>query len=312
MQKYIKKIKNILLNNNYNYINEINELHQSIIYDKNNIIVFLLKDLGDFICLTPFLKALRKKQNNAYITFVCYKKIYPLVEYCPYINRIICIDDYLNITNYTIDNKFLLSLLPLIKILLNNGSIKIAFHPYWIDYNQLVNIIMFLSGAKERIAFAENDYQRYLSDKNFDNYICNDINFITSRLNTPLNIIHTIDRNLYMLENYYNCKIQENLELWITNNDYIELNKSKINIIIGIGGSSQSKKYPIKKWEKVLTTIYEKYNNINFIIIGDKNDESINLSFVINYVNKLSLRQIISVISQSNLYIGHDTNVLYN
>lgn len=304
MNTYINKLISILENNS-NFINKIKGLHKTIIYDKNNITVFLLKDLGDFICLTPFLKALRKKEKDAYITFVCYKKIYPLVEYCPYINRIICIDNYLNITDYNINNNFLLSLIPLIKVLLDQGSIKIAFHPYWIDYNQLVNVIMFLTGTKERIAFAENDYQRYLSDKNFDNYICNDVNFITRRLNTPLNIVHTIDRNLYMLEAFYNCKCRENLELWINKDDYIKLNKTKFNIIIGIGGSSNSKKYPNKKWEKIINSLNT--NNIHFIIVGGKNDEKINLPFVTNYVNKLSIRQIISVISQSNLYVGHDT-----
>ena len=302
--EYILELKNYLKNN----LN-INILHKQINYDKNNIVIICLKELGDVICLTSFLKILRYQEKNTNIIFICYKYTYPIIELCPYINKVIYIDEYIKDINYNTNNNELIHLLPLIENILADGFIKLAINTVWSDFNQLTNIINFLSGAKKRIAFAENDYQQYLKDKNFTNYKEENTNYLTDILHTPFNIIHTIDRYMYILEYIYNKKFNENLELWINKNDHININKNKINICIGLGASSNSKKYPIQKWINVLTSIYKQNNNIHFYLLGGKNDELseqvINkLSFCTNYINKLTIRQNISIISQCNLYIG--------
>ena len=120
----------------------------------------------------------------------------------------------------------------------------------------------------------------------------------------PINIIHEVDRNNYIIEYLFNSVNNYDLEVFITNNDHINVDKNKINICIGLGGSSLSKHYSYKK----LLNIFKYFPDINFLLLGTSKDI---INYIpnncIDYIGKLSLRQTISIISQCDLYLGNDT-----
>jgi len=212
---------NLLSNNN------IDELHKQIQYDKNNILIVQLRGLGDFICVTPVLKALHNLEPNVNIIFLCYNDIKDLVEDYPYINKVISINDYLKDTdlkNINLKNIDYLKLIPLIKEILYTGFINKAIN-ISSDLNELANIILYLSAAKNRIA--EKIFinaQSNIVDESVNNKLLTDI------LDIP--DMHTIDKNMYFLNYLYNQNFYPKLEWLINKKDYINIEKK---IIFSIG-----------------------------------------------------------------------------
>lgn len=278
--------------------NDIDELHKQIQYEKNNILIIQLRGLGDFICVTPVLKTLHDLEPDANIIFLCYTDIKDLIEDYPYIDKVIFINDY--IKNIDLKNINYLKLLPLIEELLYNGFINMAIN-ISSDLHELANIILYLSAAKIRIA---------------NNAVSNDINcelinrnLLTDILNIPN--MHMIDKNMYFLEYLYKTKFHPELEWIINDKDFINIKEKIIfligsilygstNICIGTGAASPSRRYSY--YYKLITELNKIYNHIYFHIIGD---EKINLPNCINY--DVTIKQVISIISQCDLYIGNDT-----
>ena len=84
---------------------------------------------------------------------------------------------------------------------------------------------------------------------------------------------------------------------------------SKIKIILDIGGSKPTKRYPIESYIDAMSSI-----DANFIIVGGKNDifdgqkiES-EIDNCINLAGQLSLDETAAVMSKCDLYIGNDTS----
>lgn len=212
--EYINKLQN---NEN------IDELHKQIKYEKNNILIIQLRGLGDFICVTPVLRTLYYLEPGANIIFLCYNNIKDLIEDYPYINKTIFIDEYMK--DIDLKNINYLKLIPLIKEILYNGFINKAIN-ISSDRNELANDILYLSGAKIRIA-----------EKIFINAISSIVNekltnrkALTDLLDVPNK--HTIDKNMYFLKYLYNKNFYPKLEWIINSKDYINIEEK---IIFSIG-----------------------------------------------------------------------------
>lgn len=226
----------------------------------NNILIILARGIGDFICTTSFLKHLSKLNPDSNIIFICYDVIKLLVESCPYINKAIYINDY--------DDD-----VALMNEILSTGSIKLAIN-LGCSNNSLANKIMYLSAAKRRVAFEKDDFVELIK--------------------TPDNILHIVDKYLYVLEYLYNKKFD--IDPWELTDEKINIDTNKINVSIGTGGTNSSKKYPY--YAKVISA----FPDIVFHILGE---EKINLPNCINY--DINIKQVISIIKQSNLLVSNDT-----
>ena len=125
-------------------------------------------------------------------------------------------------------------------------------------------------------------------------------------------------RKFYILEQLGYKISSYKLELWLDKDDYYPIPND--SIILGIGGSLKCKKYPVELLAQACIEINKLYK-YTFIIIGgsSEQDDSVKLENIfrdndisyINLTNKLTIRQTISVIGQSKLYIGNDTGVLH-
>ena len=141
---------------------------------------------------------------------------------------------------------------------------------------------------------------------------------LTKQVFHPLDMYNDTYRKFYILESIgYNISSYK-LELWLSEDDYYRIPSN--SIILGIGGSLKCKKYPINLLINACIEI-NKLNQHTFIIIGSNNEvqdglhlervfKENNISYI-NLVNKLTIRQVISTISQSQLYIGNDTFTLH-
>lgn len=124
--------------------------------------------------------------------------------------------------------------------------------------------------------------------------------YLTDEINCPHDLIHIVDRNLYLLKYLYGNISSYPLECWTSKKDHVNINKK--GIVVGLGGNLINKKYPLEKWKKVFKAL----PSVTFYLL-DKDYIDIDLPNCINYTGKLTIRQCISVIKQNILYVGHDT-----
>jgi len=131
-----------------------------------------------------------------------------------------------------------------------------------------------------------------------------------------------IFKNNENISSYLNKKIS----IWFKKEDVIlpckiffktDLDNSK-NIIIGIGGSGPTKKWPAENYASLINLINKYENGFRFIIAGgveEENDKNlilntISYSSTISLCNK-SLKDSISYLHGSKLYIGNDTGFMH-
>ena len=117
-----------------------------------------------------------------------------------------------------------------------------------------------------------------------------------------------------------NKEFDKNAEIIITNKEREDLNlkyrfdKEK-NIIIGIGGSGPTVKWPVKNWIALIDYLNKNFNT-NFLIAGGNKDEE-NFSFIQKNLNiknifslcNLNIRDALIAMSFGNFFIGNDSGM---
>ena len=129
-------------------------------------------------------------------------------------------------------------------------------------------------------------------------------------------------KNSENISSYLNKKIsiwlkKDNLELPCKIFFKTEHNNNN-NIIIGIGGSGLTKKWPVENYINLLKQINEYNNKLKFIIAGGIEEESdkniildnIKNTSIISLCDK-SLKESIKYLPGSKLYVGNDTGFMH-
>lgn len=293
---------------------ELNKLR--VPHDQYTILITQLNGIGDLILISGLIKNIRYNFPDSFIILAYHGFRKEVYENCPYIDKIV--------SCYTHDT----SLQALYNIVLNlclnelwQYSIDLAISPHWGQTATQASFINWLSGAKERVGFPINPERKYFQSKYTTDYWAesDDYNSILTKIiEHPREIIHDVDRKYWLLS-ANNWKIYDKrLEIWLSDNDYVPLNVTNKKIIVGLGASNNTKKYPIRKLSKVLAKINE-LDDVTFILVGNNNEvidaeylinKNPNLKFV-NYCNKLTIKQTASIIKQSDLYLGNDTCLVH-
>ena len=117
-----------------------------------------------------------------------------------------------------------------------------------------------------------------------------------------------------------NQKFDKNAEIIVSNKEKKDLNSKykfdkQKNIIIGIGGSGPTVKWPIKNWIALIDYLNKNFNT-NFLIAGGKEDEE-NFSFIQKNLNiknifsvcNLNIRDALIAMSFGSFFIGNDSGM---
>ncbi|NKA01662.1 MAG: lipopolysaccharide heptosyltransferase family protein, partial [Proteobacteria bacterium] len=117
-----------------------------------------------------------------------------------------------------------------------------------------------------------------------------------------------------------NKEFDKNAEIIVTNNEREDLNlkykfNKEKNIIIGIGGSGPTVKWPIKNWIALIDYLNKNFTT-NFLIAGGKNEEE-NFNFIQKNLNiknifslcNLSIREALVAMSFGRFFIGNDSGM---
>lgn len=152
----------------------------------------------------------------------------------------------------------------------------------------------------------------------------NDNFFLTKNIVTPRSIVSDVEKNFYLLQAAGLKVNQTHMELFYTAADaqraeeMLEtLPPACKKVLLGIGASAYTKKYPVKKLLVALKELLKK--NLAFVIIGGKGDvkdadyleKNLPPEKFINLVNKTTLRETEAIVSRTDYYIGNDTGVLH-
>ena len=245
--------------------------------------------IGDMIIFLPFIEAISKKFNSPISILVKENsKATQILNNCQYIDQVIILDRDNKNKNGKHDG--LLGFINLIKDLKKYNFDKI----FIFNSSLRFNLIAKLSKIK-------SIYQYPLFKKKNQ---------------------HIIDTASKFISDTINIKVQENpkINISIENKEKAKLdfsiNNSQINILLGIGGSGNTKRVPSRIYIEFMKLCSDKYNCRFFLATGQKKEEQKILDDIANSeykqfctsLDKLSIEKIIPMISNCNISVCNDSS----
>ena len=282
-----------------------------------NILILRLDAVGDFILTSPAIRTVRENYPSAYITLVVSETVYPLAEFCPYVNEVLPFNrnfDHGNILEVIYKStefaaKYLWK---------RKYQIGFAFKSW---FRMLDVFMLYLSGARFRVGQMLESHLQYTNnllppEQNLSAY------FLTHPFLYPKENIHDVTRNLYVLKAFGLQIRRTDCEVWYTAEDVQTAKKllagfapDRIKIVTAIGAAGQiEKRYPVEQYLAAFKKIIDK--GAALIIIGgpverggaEFLEKNLPEDSVINFVKRgINLRISSAIINQSDMYIGNDT-----
>jgi heptosyltransferase-2 len=258
--------------------------------------------IGDFILFLPFINAIAEQEQNS--------EIYILTKKRTAANQILIHDKKIKIIFLERDmsskekhdgiREFFQ-----LKNLIKSYSFDKAFI---LHQSCRYALLCKLAGIKNILGYGRNFQFLFLSPLIFNNNFFNkNFSIYEEALKFTKRIIN-------------NKEFKRNAEIIITNNEKddfdtkYKFNKNK-NIIIGIGGSGPTVKWPIENWITLIDYLNKNFT-INFIIAGGKNDqiefnfikEKLKIKNIFSLCN-LNIREAIIGMSSGKFFIGNDSGM---
>ena len=284
------------------------------------ILVVRLDAIGDMILTSGFLRELRKNFPRARITLVVSPLAFPLVELCPYVNEVLTFDKNSLSGNFV---EVLEKIAVFCRDNLWQKKFSHAFSPRWHNDTIIELLTIWCSGARERIGYGTNPFKSWLGDPPAE-VTAQDNFLLTKNVITPQNIISDVDKNFYLLAATGFKLDKFHMELFYDAQNFQHAKELLENIpstckkvLLGIGASALSKKYPAEKYLVALKVLAKK--NLVFVIVGGKSElddakfieNNLPSEKVLNLVGKTTLRETEAVIAQTDFYVGNDTGVVH-
>jgi len=236
--------------------------------------------VGDLCMFLPYIQQIKDHNKNFQFTLITKKRTAAkqILKYEPSINQIVYLEDEILEITKSKINNFF----KILNFIKRNNFSKI----YIMHFSLFWFLVAKISGIK-------NIYKYGILKKNVDIYL------------------NALEQNKRWLQNT-NLSSQTKIT-YLQNN-----NKSNNQIIIGIGSSGPTKKWPTENYIELIKRISNK--NITFYLAGGNNEiENQIANKIINEVKEnrveslcsLSIEQIMPIINSSKLYIGNDTGFMH-
>lgn len=262
------------------------------------------------------IRELRKNFPEAEITLAVTRTVYPLAEFCPYVDKVIALD-FVGTEGVINHCRMALSLAQKY-FLAEHYDTCICFNVFILDIKIFLN---YFSGAKQRIGYILSPTRIYDNNLPRKEHEAISYRLLTKPLTFPKNLVHDCERDLYVLESMGLKVSSDYLEVWLGESD-LQAAKNLLKdfapgrqkIVVGIGANHPARKYPVYKYLQAFKKIVEK--NAAFILIGGPAEvedakflqDSLPENCVLNLIEKhLGWRVDAAVISQADGYIGNMT-----
>ncbi len=236
--------------------------------------------VGDLCMFLPYIQQIKDHNKNFQFTLITKKRTAAkqILKYEPSVNQIVYLEDEILEITKSKINNFF----KILNFIKRNNFSKI----YIMHFSLFWFLVAKISGIK-------NIYKYGILKKNVDIYL------------------NALEQNKRWLQNT-NLSSQTKIT-YLQNN-----NKSNNQIIIGIGSSGPTKKWPTENYIELIKRIDNK--NIRFYLAGGNNEiENQIANKIINEVKEnrveslcsLSIEEIMPIINSSKLYIGNDTGFMH-
>ena len=244
------------------------------------LIVQLRPGIGDLCMFLPYMQQIKEHNKDFAFTLVTKKRTAAkqILKYDQSINQIVYLEDETIATTKSKINNFF----KLLNFIKKNNFSKIYIMHFSIFWFLLAKI----SGIK-------NIYKYGILKKNVDIYL------------------NALEQNKRWLQDP-NLSSQTKI-IYPQNNS-----KNNNQIIIGIGSSGPTKKWPTENYIELIKKINDK--NIKFYLAGGNNEiENQIANKIINEIKEnrieslcsLSIEEIMPIINSSKLYVGNDTGFMH-
>lgn len=236
--------------------------------------------VGDLCMFLPYIQQIKDHNKNFQFTLITKKRTAAkqILKYEPSVNQIVYLEDEILEITKSKINNFF----KILNFIKRNNFSKI----YIMHFSLFWFLVAKISGIK-------NIYKYGILKKNVDIYL------------------NALEQNKRWLQNT-NLSSQSKIT-YLQNN-----NKSNNQIIIGIGSSGPTKKWPTENYIELIKRISNK--NITFYLAGGNNEiENQIANKIINEAKEnrveslcsLSIEEIMPIINSSKLYIGNDTGFMH-
>jgi len=236
--------------------------------------------VGDLCMFLPYIQQIKDHNKNFQFTLITKKRTAAkqILKYEPSINQIVYLEDEILEITKSKINNFF----KILNFIKRNNFSKI----YIMHFSLFWFLVAKISGIK-------NIYKYGILKKNVDIYL------------------NALEQNKRWLQDT-NLSSQTKIT-YLQNN-----NKSNNQVIIGIGSSGPTKKWPTENYIELIKRIGNK--NITFYLAGGNNEiENQIANKIINEVKEnrveslcsLSIEEIMPIINSSKLYIGNDTGFMH-
>ncbi|CAO6128992.1 RfaF ADP-heptose,LPS heptosyltransferase [Candidatus Pelagibacterales bacterium] len=236
--------------------------------------------VGDLCMFLPYIQQIKEYNKDFQFTLITKKRTAAkqILKYEQSVNQIVYLEDKILESTKSKLNNFF----KIVNFIKKNDFSKI----YIMHFSIFWFLVAKISGIK-------NIYKYGILKKNVDIYI------------------NALEQNKKWLQNT-NLSSQTKIT-YLQNN-----NKSNNQIIIGIGSSGPTKKWPTENYIELIKRISNK--NITFYLAGGNNEiENQIANKIINEAKEnrveslcsLSIEQIMPIINSSKLYIGNDTGFMH-
>lgn len=183
----------------------------------NKILILRLDEIGDVVMTTPFIRELRSNFLKANITLIVKPQTYNIVELCPHVDKILTFNRYSGRFGFLVN---IFKAYSFSKKFLQKEQFDLCIIPRWDTDAYGASYLAYFSKAKCRIAYSEFvSAMKSIENKGFDAFFTDVI--------TKTEHLHEVERNLDVIRFLGGKIFNENLELWISKEDY----KSTRNII---------------------------------------------------------------------------------
>ena len=236
--------------------------------------------VGDLCMFLPYIQQIKKHNKDFAFTLVTKKRTAAkqILKYDQLINQIVYLEDETIATTKSKINNFF----KLLNFIKKNNFSKIYIMHFSIFWFLLAKI----SGIK-------NIYKYGILKKNVDIHL------------------NALEQNKRWLQD---PNLSSQTKIFYPQNN----SKNNNQIIIGIGSSGPTKKWPIENYIELIKKINDK--NIKFYLAGGNNEiENQIANKIINEIKEnrieslcsLSIEEIMPIINSSKLYIGNDTGFMH-
>ena len=282
------------------------------------LLIISLNAIGDNVIYSAFLRELRRNYPYSHITMVVTPLVYPLLETCPYINRLLKLS--YTYTEPFSDYFFRFGEFAVRELLPHHYDMSICTQ--WSDDKKPINLLAYLSGARERMGISDKSFLAYLGYNNDIQGIDQWESLLTNSIITPIECLHEADRALHIVEALGNEVKEKKLELWLTAADLhragVLTADMQAYIVLGVGAGAPNRKYPLVQWLQAMTQIYEKYR-MPFVICGGRSEaadgayiqQRMPQGSVLNLAGKTTLRETAALIKGAYCYLGNVTGAMH-